>query len=86
MIEVIVNAKSIEATLVQMQNFLGGEISERWGEHTLSFDNDVGKGCIRCITFEWGVSLVEIDALFFDDILLYYNVVASSARDWSCVL
>lgn len=83
MIEVIVNAKSIEATLVQMQNFLGGEISERWGEHTLSFDNDVGKGCIRCITFDWGVGLMEIDALFFDDILFLYQVANSNPIHFS---
>lgn len=69
MIEIIVNAKSTEGDLAQMQNFLGGEINERWGEHTLSFDNDIAKGCIRCITFDWGVSLVEFDAIFFEDIL-----------------
>lgn len=70
MIEVVLSADSTEGTLKQMQRCLGGEITERWGEYTLNLDNDVGKGCVRCITFDWGVSLLEIDALFFEDILL----------------
>ncbi len=70
MIEVILSAESTEGAVKQMQNYFGGEISERWGEYTLTFDNDIAKGCVRCITFDWGVSLLEIDALFFQDILL----------------
>lgn len=83
MIEVIVNAKSIEGKLAQMQSFLGGEITERWGEHSLNFDNDIGKGCIRCISFDWGVSLLEVDALFFEDILLLYAVENSNPLHFS---
>ena len=73
MIELIVNAKSTEDALAQMQSYLGGNITERWGEHTLKFDNHIAKGCVRCITFDWGVSLMEIDALFFEDILISYD-------------
>lgn len=69
MIEVVINAETTEGALQQMQNYFGGEITERWGEYTLYFDNNIAKGCIRCITFDWGVSLMEIDALFFEDIL-----------------
>lgn len=73
MIEVIVDAKSTEDALAQMQNYFGGNITERWGEYTLTFDNDIAKGCIRCITFDWGVSLMEFDALFFEDVLILYD-------------
>lgn len=69
MIDVNLNANSTEGALKQLQSYFGGEITERWGEHTLIFDNDIGKGRIRSITFDWGVSLLEIDALFFEDIL-----------------
>lgn len=69
MIEVILSAESTEGVVKQMQAYFGGEITERWGEHTLMFDNQIAKGCVRCITFDWGVSLLEIDALFYDDIL-----------------
>lgn len=70
MIEVNLNAKSIEEALSQMQIYLGGSISERWGEYTLIFDNEIAKGCIRCIGFDWGVSLFEIDALFFEEVFI----------------
>lgn len=73
MIEVVLSAESTEGTLKQMQNCFKGEITERFGEFTLSFDNDIAKGCVRCITFDWGVSLVEIDAVFFEDILFVAN-------------
>lgn len=73
MMEVIVNAKSTEGALAQMQIYFGGNITERWGEYTLAFDNAIGKGCIRCITFDWGVSLLEFDAVFFENILFIYD-------------
>ena len=73
MMEVVINAKSTEDALVQMQDCFGGKITERWGEYTLAFNNDIAKGCIRCITFDWGVSLMEIDAIFFQDTLFTYD-------------
>ncbi|MEO8774394.1 MAG: helix-turn-helix transcriptional regulator [Gelidibacter sp.] len=73
MIEVIVNAKNTEGILIQIQNYLGGDLTERWGEYALAFDNDIGKGCITGITFDWGVSLIELDGLFFEDIQFIYE-------------
>lgn len=73
MMEVIINANTTQEALVQMQQCIGGTITERWGEYTLAFNNNMAKGCIRCITFDWGVSLMEIDALFFDETLFTYD-------------
>ena len=73
MIEAIVNSKCTEDALAQMHSYFGGNITERWGEFTLTIDNDIAKGCIKCITFDWGVSLMEFDAVFFDDVLLSYD-------------
>lgn len=73
MIEVIVNATTTEGGLAQMQRYFAGNITERWGEFTLTFDNDIATGCIKCITFDWGVSLMEFDVLFFEDILIVYD-------------
>lgn len=73
MIQVATNAKSTEDALRQIQVCLGGEITERWGEYTLAFDNAIAKGCIRCISFDWGVSLMEFDAIFFEDIVFIEN-------------
>ncbi|TDU39568.1 AraC-like DNA-binding protein [Gelidibacter sediminis] len=69
MIQITTNAECIAAVLTQIKDYLGGEISERWGEYTLNFDNKIAKGSIRCISFDWGVSLFEFDAICFEDVL-----------------
>ncbi|MFK7813333.1 MAG: helix-turn-helix transcriptional regulator [Maribacter sp.] len=70
MTEIIVDAKSIEGTVRQIQEVIGGEIQERWGEYTLSVNSQLANGNIRFITFDWGVILLEYDITFFDDITL----------------
>ncbi|MEO6347566.1 MAG: AraC family transcriptional regulator [Aquaticitalea sp.] len=67
--EIRLNAKSTDETVRQIQQHIGGTITERFGEFTLQFDNDIAKGCIRFITFDWGVSLIEYNLIFFEDIL-----------------
>lgn len=63
------NANSTEGALKQMQLYLGGAISEHYGEYTLEFNGEMGKGRIKCLTFDWGVSLLDIDAIFFQDLI-----------------
>ena len=70
MTEINVDAKGTEGTVRQIQEVIGGEINERWGEYTLSVDSDLAKGSIRFITFDWGVTLLEYDITFFEDITL----------------
>lgn len=68
MTEIIIDAKSTEGTVRQIQEVIGGEIHERWGEYTLTVDSPLAKGNIRFITFDWGVNLLEYDITFYDDI------------------
>lgn len=70
MTEIVVNAKSIDGTVGQIQAVIGGIIQERWGEYVLQVDNEKAQGSIRFITFDWGVTLLEYDIVFFDDITL----------------
>lgn len=70
MIKIVVDAESTAGTVKQIQEAIGGTITERWGEHTLSVDNGNAKGSIRFITFDWGVSLLEYDITFMDDVIL----------------
>ncbi len=70
MTEIVVDAKSTEGTVRQIQAIIGGTIEERWGEYTLTTDSALAKGNIRFITFDWGVSLLEYDITFLDDIRL----------------
>ncbi|GMN04680.1 hypothetical protein MTsPCn5_00680 [Croceitalea sp. MTPC5] len=70
MITIKVDAKDTEGTVRQIQQKLGGQIMERWGEYTLSIDNEKAKGNIKFITFDWGVSLLEYDLTFYDEVTL----------------
>lgn len=70
MTEIVIDAKSTEGTVKQLRVALKGTIDERWGEHILTMDNELASGTIRFITFDWGVSLLEYDLTFFDDICL----------------
>lgn len=69
MIEIRLSADSIEGHVKQIQQHLGGTMSESFGEYTLNIDNDIVKGRIRIITYDWGVSVTEHNYICFDDIL-----------------
>jgi len=70
MIKIQITANTTEGTVRQIQDHIGGEISERWGEYTLNVNNDRATGSIRFITFDWGVSLLEYDITFHHDVTL----------------
>ena len=70
MIKIKVDAQDTAESVEQIKHVIGGEIEERWGQHTLNVSNDKANGSIRFITFDWGVSLLEIDITFFDEILI----------------
>ncbi len=64
MIEIqITSINSIEV-LETLAIKLHGEIQEQWGEHVLTFDNEIGKGTIRFVDFDWGVSLMDYNVHF----------------------
>ncbi|GAA4106839.1 hypothetical protein GCM10022393_01520 [Aquimarina addita] len=72
-LEIDIDAETTEGTVRQIQKAIGGTIQERWGEFILVVDNDKGKGSIRFITFDWGVSLLEYDITFFEEVVLRMN-------------
>ncbi|WP_430411747.1 helix-turn-helix domain-containing protein [Kordia sp.] len=65
-----ITAEDTAGTVQQIQEAIGGEIIERWGEHILQVNNDIAKGSIHFITFEWGGSILEYNITFFDEIEL----------------
>ncbi|WP_281541267.1 hypothetical protein [Maribacter aestuarii] len=70
MITIEITAESTEGTVRQIQEVIGGQISERWGEYTLTVNNAKATGNIRFITFDWGVGLLEYDITFHDEVIL----------------
>ncbi|SHJ10887.1 AraC family transcriptional regulator [Aquimarina spongiae] len=72
----VIEIKSIEGAeiLEQLKIYLQGSLKEQWGEYVLEFDNELGKGMIRSIAFDWGVSLVDYDVNFTEDIKIVFNI------------
>lgn len=80
MTEINITAQSTEGTVKQIQAAIGGTIEDKWGEYTLTVDSNLAKGNIRFITFDWGVSLLEYNIIFYDEITLimdasHYNPI-----------
>ncbi|MFD2565135.1 AraC family transcriptional regulator [Aquimarina rubra] len=69
-LEINITAKDTEGTVRQIQEVIGGDIEERWGEFTLTVNNLNAHGSIRFITFDWGVSLLEYDITFHKEVVL----------------
>lgn len=70
MIKINITAQSTEETVKQIQEVIGGKISERWGEYVLTINNKNAYGTITFITFEWGGSVLQYNITFFDDVTL----------------
>jgi len=70
MITIQITASSTEGTVKQIQEVIGGQITQRWGEYTLTVNSTSATGSIRFITFDWGVSLLEYDITFHDEVTL----------------
>lgn len=60
--------------LLQLNESLKGEITEHSGEYMLKFDNKIGNGIIRCMNFDWGVTLVNYDVTFNEEFSIVSKV------------
>ncbi|WP_133685710.1 helix-turn-helix domain-containing protein [Maribacter spongiicola] len=54
----LLSSKSNEM-FTQLQDCIQGKLKEDCGESVLTFDNTIGKGFLRTIDFNWGVSLFD---------------------------
>ncbi|MHA7056961.1 helix-turn-helix domain-containing protein [Aquimarina sp. M1] len=69
-IEINITANDTAGTVRQIQEVIGGDIEERWGEYILTVNNLNAHGSIRFITFDWGVNLLEYDIIFHKEVVL----------------
>lgn len=72
--EIEINSIDGAEILKQLQTYLKGTLNEQWGEYVLEFDGELGKGMIRSIAFDWGVSLVDYDVNFIEDIKIIFTI------------
>ena len=63
-----------DGVLQQLNESLGGSLSEQWGESKIEINNGIGKGTIRSIDFDWGVSFIEYDIQFNEEFTITTTV------------
>jgi AraC-like DNA-binding protein len=68
--EILINSVRDGDLLRGFKENLNGTLEEQWGERMVTFDNALGKGLIRSIEFDWGISLFDLDLTFFEDMKL----------------
>jgi len=59
-----VDKLNTDGILKQLNKTLQGDLSEKCGETTLTVDNEMAKGTIRSIDFDWGVAMMDYDISF----------------------
>lgn len=59
--------------LDELNKHLSGELTDEWGEKTLKFENHLGKGVIRSISFDWGIKLLDYNVCFAEDTKIIFS-------------
>lgn len=71
--EIVITSIKDETILEQLNNCLEGSLTKSWGESILNFNNDIGQGVVRSISFDWGVSLLDCDVRFNEDVKIIFK-------------
>lgn len=78
MITIFVKSVGIKQIIDEINKGLKGTIKNEFGEQTLHFDNKIGKGSIRIIGFDWGISLLDYNVLFYEDVKMVFEISGNS--------
>ncbi len=70
MIEIEIIADNTKEVLQEIQKHIGGTVEEKWSECCLTVNNNNATGTIRFIPFDWGVSLLDYNITFNNDVQL----------------
>ena len=71
--ELTINSSKSDDMFSQIQMCIQGELLEDCGESVLTFDNAVGKGFLRTIDFNWGVSLIDCNMKLAEETKLVFE-------------
>ena len=77
MIQIEIIADSPKDLLEQIQEQIGGVVTEQWSEYTLKLNNKFGIGSIKFIPFDWGFNLLEFQIKFDEEIDLKIKSIES---------
>lgn len=61
---------TIEAMFNQLKLTLGGSLSNEFSEYILEIDNEIGKGKIQGVSLKGGISYLEFNMVFSEDLTL----------------
>ncbi|XCF04962.1 AraC family transcriptional regulator [Tamlana crocina] len=70
---IYLNADTIEKTFEQLKTNIGGAILKESNEYTLEIRNKFGQGTIQGVVLSGGISYIEFDLKFYDDIAISIN-------------
>lgn len=81
MTTITLTSTAIKSIFEELHQSMNGALSVKVKEHILDIDNEFGRGKIRGVTFKSGISLLEFDVKFVQDLTLR---VGSSERPPIC--
>ncbi len=67
---ILIKADNTIEILKDIQNAIGGHVKDTWGEHQLIINNQTAKGSIRFIPFDHGVSLLDYEIEFLEEVII----------------
>ncbi|MFS4482256.1 helix-turn-helix domain-containing protein [Hyunsoonleella sp. 2307UL5-6] len=73
----IANNKTV-SIIEQLKERLDGTVRNIYGEEILEFNNKIGCGTIRNVAFDWGITLLDYDVCFNEDLKIVYKLTESS--------
>ncbi|NHF61024.1 helix-turn-helix transcriptional regulator [Flavobacteriaceae bacterium TP-CH-4] len=76
--EIVIKSSKDELIVRQLKDCLEGTLDRQWGESVLKFENNKGKGLIRSIEFDWGVSLLDCDICLNETTKIIFNTSKAS--------
>ncbi len=62
------------SVIEQLNMSLNGTVTKTYGEEILEFNNSLGYGSIRNISFDWGISLLDYNVYFNEDLKIVYKI------------
>lgn len=62
----------------QLNKNLHGRVSKIDGEEVLKFKNELGHGSIRSIAFDWGITLLDYDVYFKNNLKIVYKITENT--------
>ncbi|WP_396632801.1 helix-turn-helix domain-containing protein [Maribacter sp. R86514] len=71
--ELNITTSTSDDIVAQIQNSLKGRLLKKWGESIITFNNSCGKGTLRTISFERGVSFIDCNIKLNEDVKVVFQ-------------